>query len=212
MPNRLIKKITAKLVGAATAETFDIYDDTAVHRNNIYYGYNHTTDDNSVLDARCGKELADQINKFNLSNSSSSTNLTPSTTWAASSGVATMGSISSSYPIRWALSSDRTVGKVYGQLRITNLVGSGGRIWLQTPIVVYSTGSYYDIVGCMSGTYWRNTGDWGAISNPYLRVGASGGVYLSFIASNSASTYSTIELNLPACLYFFRNFGDVTTD
>ena len=209
MPNRKIKHIVAKLVGASTEETLDVYDVDAVHTDKIKNDL-VTSTAGYVLDARCGKTLADQLNKFNLTTSSSSVALTPSTTWADSSGVQTMGTISSSYPIRWSLNSDRSIGKIYGQVRISNLVGSGGRMWFQTPIVVASTGSAYQIAGVMSGAFWKDDGSWGAISNPYFQIGGSGGVYLSILCSNAVTTYSSIEINLPACLYFFKDLGDVT--
>lgn len=60
MPNRLIKKITAKLVGAATAETFDIYDDTAVHRDAVTQSLT-ITNEGYVLDGRVGKTLNDAL-------------------------------------------------------------------------------------------------------------------------------------------------------
>lgn len=60
MPNRKIKHIVAKLVGASTEETLDVYDVDAVHTDKIYNGLDQTTS-GYVLDARQGKALSDSL-------------------------------------------------------------------------------------------------------------------------------------------------------
>lgn len=60
MANRLIKKITARLTGASTAETFDIYDDAAVHSTDVVDALT-STDATKVLSAKQGKALNDAL-------------------------------------------------------------------------------------------------------------------------------------------------------
>lgn len=73
MPNRKIKHIVAKLVGASTEETLDVYDVDAVHTDKIYNGLDQTTD-GYVLDARQGKALNDSLNSLLTWTSLGSTN------------------------------------------------------------------------------------------------------------------------------------------
>lgn len=60
MANRKIKHIVAKLVGASTEETLDVYDVDAVHTDKIYNGLDQTNA-GYVLDARQGKALNDTL-------------------------------------------------------------------------------------------------------------------------------------------------------
>lgn len=60
MANRKIKHIVAKLVGASTEETLDVYDIDAVHTDMIANNLT-TTNAGYVLDARQGKALNDSI-------------------------------------------------------------------------------------------------------------------------------------------------------
>lgn len=61
MPNRKIKHIVAKLVGASTEETLDVYDVDAIHTDKIYNALDQTAA-GYVLDARQGKALIDSLN------------------------------------------------------------------------------------------------------------------------------------------------------
>lgn len=67
MPNRKIKHIIAKLVGASTEETLDVYDVDAVHTDKIYNALDQTAA-GYVLDARQGKALNDSLNNIALFN------------------------------------------------------------------------------------------------------------------------------------------------
>lgn len=60
MANRLIKHIVAKLVGASTEETFDIYDESALHSTDIVDNL-LSTDATKVLSASQGKALNDSL-------------------------------------------------------------------------------------------------------------------------------------------------------
>lgn len=62
MPNRKIKHIVAKLVGATTEETLDVYDVDAIHIDKIANNLTTTTS-GYVLDARQGKALSDSISE-----------------------------------------------------------------------------------------------------------------------------------------------------
>lgn len=62
MPNRKIKHIVAKLVGAATEETLDVYDVDAIHTDKIANNLT-TTDSDYVLGASQGKVLNDSISE-----------------------------------------------------------------------------------------------------------------------------------------------------
>lgn len=67
MPNRKIKHIVAKLVGASTEETLDVYDVDAIHTDKIYNALDQTAA-GYVLDARQGKALNDSLARsFTLS-------------------------------------------------------------------------------------------------------------------------------------------------
>ena len=63
MPNRKIKHIVAKLVGASTEETLDVYDIDAVHTSDVVNNLT-TTNAGYVLDARQGKALNDSLSAF----------------------------------------------------------------------------------------------------------------------------------------------------
>lgn len=65
MPNRKIKHIVAKLVGASTEETLDVYDVDAIHTDKIYNALDQTAA-GYVLDARQGKALNDSLTKKQL--------------------------------------------------------------------------------------------------------------------------------------------------
>ena len=67
MPNRKIKHIVAKLVGASTEETLDVYDVDAVHTSDIANNLT-TTNEGYVLDARQGKALNDSLANRALTN------------------------------------------------------------------------------------------------------------------------------------------------
>lgn len=68
MPNRKIKHIVAKLVGASTEETLDVYDVDAVHTSDVANNLT-TTSEGYVLDARQGKALNDSLQRFEIEKS-----------------------------------------------------------------------------------------------------------------------------------------------
>ena len=125
-------------------------------------------------------------------------------TFTIESGASAVGTVAN--PIRYALNTNKNAGKIYGFLRINSLVGTGGRITLDTGISVAATGSAYVLHGIFGQAYY--SGEWHPLTNPYITVAANGDVGLSFIASNSAVTYDAIIVTLPACIYIFKDFGD----
>lgn len=62
MANKKIKHVIAKLLGEDTTETLDIYDESALHAENIQNNLT-TTEEGYALDARQGKALQDEISK-----------------------------------------------------------------------------------------------------------------------------------------------------
>ena len=110
------------------------------------------------------------------------------------------------HSIRYALNEDKTVGKIYGFLRLKNVVGTGGRISYSTGLHVAEVDTAYVIHGIFGQALWG--GSWKPLMNPYITVSEHGVVGLSFIADTAAQTYDEIVLELPACLYFFDDFGD----
>lgn len=62
MANKKIKHVIAKLLGEDTTETLDIYDESALHAENIKNNLT-TTNAGYALDARQGKALKDAVDK-----------------------------------------------------------------------------------------------------------------------------------------------------
>lgn len=120
------------------------------------------------------------------------------------SGASNTGVIA--HKIRYALNDDKTVGKIYGFLRLKNVVGTGGRIEYLTDLQVADVDTAYVIHGIFGQALWG--GSWKPLMNPYITVNINGTVGLSFIADTAAQTYDEIILELPACIYFFDDFGD----
>ena len=60
MANKKIKHIVAKLLGATTEETLDIYDESALHATDIVDNLT-STDATKVLSAKQGKALNDSL-------------------------------------------------------------------------------------------------------------------------------------------------------
>jgi len=60
MPNRKIKHIIAKVVGAQSEETLDVYDVDAIHYDDVVNNYT-TTETGKVLDGRMGKDIYDRL-------------------------------------------------------------------------------------------------------------------------------------------------------
>lgn len=69
MANKKIKHIVAKLLGATTEETLDIYDESALHATDIVDNLT-STDATKVLSAKQGKALNDSITSSLSSQSS----------------------------------------------------------------------------------------------------------------------------------------------
>lgn len=73
MANKKIKHIVAKLLGATTEETLDIYDESALHATDIVDNLT-SNDATKVLSAKQGKALNDSIT--NVQNITSSVTIT----------------------------------------------------------------------------------------------------------------------------------------
>lgn len=61
MANKKIKHVIAKILGEDTTETLDIYDESALHAENVKNDLT-TTEEGYALDARQGKALKDHVN------------------------------------------------------------------------------------------------------------------------------------------------------
>lgn len=110
--------------------------------------------------------------------------------------------------MRYALNDDGTAGKIYGNININNFIGSGGRIEIKTGIEVDHPAVGYNISG-IAGEFYTSDGSYYVpLTNPMLKIGTDGKITISFLASNAAKTYNSIRIDMPACMYFFKSFGD----
>lgn len=135
-------------------------------------------------------------------------------TYTAVQGVGTMGTFANNdQKLHYALNADKSVGKLYGWMRINGLVsdGTGQKIKISTNLKVKAPDAAYEIIG-ISGQYLTNAADanWLPVSNPWITIAADGTVGFEFIASTaqSAVTYTAITVYFPPCVYFFTDFGD----
>lgn len=101
--------------------------------------------------------------------------------------------------LNYALNSDRTIGKIYGNF---TLGGSGtGLLQFDTGIIVDAPEEEYTI----STTGIISSGSVSFIGNTSLNIKTNGHVYAIAYKPSSASIF---VMFFP-CIYFFRNFGDV---
>lgn len=136
-------------------------------------------------------------------------------TYTAVEGITTLGSpANNDQKLRYSLNADKSVGKLYGWLRLGNgstdvTVGSGGRMEVGTNLKVKATGTAYQIVG-ISGQYiTSDTGStWAPVTSPHIKIAADGTVSFDFLCSSVAKTYPAITIYFPPCIYFFSDFGD----
>ena len=106
----------------------------------------------------------------------------------------------------YALNTDKTIGKIYGNIAyIAGTIGSNTWMDLETPITVKAPDTAYDIV---PGTYaFGNGGYAGTNRKVKLTIDTAGKVHIKAELQPSDST-NAFDLPLPACLYFFEDFGD----
>lgn len=150
MPNRKIKHIVAKLVGASTEETLDVYDVDAIHTDKIYNALDQTAA-GYVLDARQGKALNDSLN--NKMQIGYLPNATTGTT--VSSGQYISSSV------------DVTFSRPFGSTPSVILQEAGGnatRSYAYRINVVTKTGFSFWVVA-NAASYQPPTGSWIAIAN-----------------------------------------------
>ena len=150
-----------------------------------------TTGDGITFDTSTG-ELSSY--DFNLSNTGSinMNTLTLPTNVSAASGS-----------INYALNSDGSIGKIYGNVSVTlSSVGSTTWTTIATGITVASPATAYSInVGALSR---KATGEAGF--SAYISINTSGAVSVAF--SQSSAQSGTYWIEYSPCIYFFKDFGD----
>ena len=93
MPNKQVAHIKAKLEDGTVGEVLDIYDETALHSDDIANNLTTTTA-GKVLDATQGKALSDSISTTNSNLSTTNSNLTTLTSRVDSIATLPSGSTS----------------------------------------------------------------------------------------------------------------------
>ena len=121
-------------------------------------------------------------------------------------GTVTLGSVSgvtmTAGNIRYALNSDGSIGKIYTNNAVFSNTGSSGtKIIPLTGLTVQPTGEEYLI---QLGKTFSSS----AYHDAYLIVSATGQLSLRF----SMNSNETLDVLLPPCLLFFKDFGDILTN
>ncbi len=125
-------------------------------------------------------------------------NLTDIETYTTASEI-TGGVTLTNVSITKALNADGSIGKIYGQAGING--GTSGVQTFFTGITVAPTGSEYLI--SFAGLAKGNDNQ---ISAASFRIDATGKVYCRYYRPNTQYT----QVYWWPCLYFFKNFGDIT--
>ena len=154
--------------------------------------------------------------KFNLSNASSASNPTISTTGSGS----VIGNT-----LKLVQNSDGSVYKFYGYCQI--LTGTATTSIVKNTAVPGLTGYYGTPTGCFLTTapdeaYLVDTGGWMFANDETnvfqnlrvnFAVGTDGQIYMFAYDWNDSITIrsgASVQISMPACLYFNSNFGDVS--
>ena len=107
-----------------------------------------------------------------------------------------------------AFNADGTIGKVYGTIMFS--VAStitDGAVDLDTGFVVSAPATaYYIYTGCNCMT--RGAGEAQVYLPTSLYIDTSGHVYLHWYLTKSANEGKNYLAQIPACIYFFKDFGD----
>ena len=134
----------------------------------------------------------------------SSTDFNLTTTGDAISGCTSTAFSSISGNLFYALNSDKSIGKIYGRLLGTaGTITTAGNYVINTTIKVASTGVGYIIR--YGGIALSTTFDY--MSDGYISINAYGDVSIGIYLTPSESG-KRISWFLPACIYFFKDFGD----
>lgn len=105
--------------------------------------------------------------------------------------------------INYALNSDGSIGKIYGGVSVTlNTVSANTWTPIDTGITVAIPTTGYSINVGMLARKADGTAGFGV----YLQIDNAGKVKIAFNQTSSQSGMYWIEY--PACLYFFKDFGD----
>lgn len=115
------------------------------------------------------------------------------------SGSASMGV---NAEIRAALNDEGTIGKIYGYVPMSGLV-SGNDYTITTNLRVAATGEAYEIYPAGMSLFGTPVATFGGVT---IQVSATGAISIKFHAWASGAGY----IYLWPCLYFFKNFGDVS--
>ncbi len=111
----------------------------------------------------------------------------------------TIGNINDMY---YALNSSGTVGKIYGRLRISPT--TTGTITVTFPVSKLNVKSQFTIAGaCWYSEYYNA---WDILNARDMVVNTNGDCVITF---SGLPVGSNVTMWLPACIYFFTDFGDV---
>lgn len=129
------------------------------------------------------------------------------------SGLPT-GVTNSIFTVNWKLNSEKTFGKIYGKIQLDLAAGTtltNQVLTIPLGFSVKATGSAY-YIECGMGqcfTWNATTGSINAVPYVYLDVAADGAVTLRITGLyNNSSVKTRLFIVLPACVYFFYDFGD----
>lgn len=106
----------------------------------------------------------------------------------------------------YALNADKSIGKIYGSGYLT--ISGNGQTLIPTGIKVAAPSTQYNIDTGLNCICLDRSGT-SSISGPNVRfyVDTSGDVWLN-LYTWGASTQGSYLVQCPACLYFFKDFGD----
>lgn len=113
------------------------------------------------------------------------------------------GTVGNINDLRYALNADGTLGKIYGRYRFT--ANTTGNVTLTLPVPALTVANQFTITGaCFYATL--NDGSYNIINARDMVVNTNGNCVITFA---NLSVGETVTVWLPACLYFFTDFGDV---
>ena len=113
----------------------------------------------------------------------------------------TIGNINDMY---YALNADGTFGKVYGRLRI--IPSTTGTVTVTLTVPNLGATSTFSIAGMMHYTSLHPDYGWTEIGGKDATVHDNGTITFTF---SGQTPQNSMTFWFPACLYFFRDFGDV---
>lgn len=107
--------------------------------------------------------------------------------------------------IRYALNSDKSIGKIYGTITATmGTITQTTLSSIKTGLRVAAPSTAYDIA---VGEFYRHSDMTSGANGIFIGVASDGEISIKFNALASASG-KTLLIALPACPYFFKDFGD----